>query len=320
MTPLPEAPPQADTPEVVILLALYNGARHLGAQLESFCAQTHACWSLLVSDDGSDDDGPRMIRDFAAAQAGRRHVQLIEGPRSGFAQNFLHLLRVAGPLPGIVALSDQDDVWLPEKLARGVAALAAVPEGVPALYCSHWYICNADLSRRLMRRPFRRPPSFANALVQNMASGNSIMLNRAALDLVQQASRESAGIFCHDWWIYQMVAGAGGRVIYDPAPQVLYRQHGGNMIGANHTPLAGLVRLRMVLGGRYREWNARNVTALMASRQRLTPENLARLTDFARARSAGPAERWRLLRRAGVYRQQVAGNLVFWIAAVLGRI
>lgn len=314
------SPPPNPPPEVLILLALRDGERYLGAQLESFLAQEHAHWSLLASDDGSHDGGPGMIGEFAATRAEGRDVRLIEGPRQGFAQNFLHLLRAARPEVPVVALSDQDDVWLPGKLARGVAALTAAPADMPALYCANWDLCDADLGRRRPHAPFRRPPSFANALVQNVAAGNSIMLNRAGLDLLQQASAAGAGVAWHDWWIYQMVSGAGGRIIYDPEPQVLYRQHDGNAIGGNHTLRARLARAGMMMRGRYRDWNGRNVAALSAARQWLTAENRARLADFARAREAGPIERWRLLRRAGVYRQRRLDNGMFWLAAALGRL
>jgi glycosyltransferase involved in cell wall biosynthesis len=307
-------------PEVTILLALHNGAAHLGDQLDSFAAQTHRAWSLLVSDDGSADAGPAILERFRDARHGAHAIWRIDGPRQGFAQNFLHLLRMAPPEVPFVALSDQDDVWHPEKLARGVAALSAVPAAKPALFCANWMICNADLSHRRPRRPFRRPPAFANALVQNIASGNSIMLNRAGLELLQQASRDSAGIFAHDWWIYQMITGAGGEAIYDPAPLVLYRQHDGNAIGSNHTLGALWQRARLVAGGRFRTWNDRNVLALSASAHHLTPEARRLLRRFARARRASLPLRLRLVGRAGLYRQDRAGTAALWVAALFGRL
>ena len=79
---------------------------------------------------------------------------------------------------------------------------------------------------------FRRPPSFRNALVQSLAGGNTMVLNRPARDLVALASRR-ARFVSHDWWAYLLVTGAGGAVHYSAKPLVRYRQHAHNLVGAN---------------------------------------------------------------------------------------
>lgn len=312
-------PLPARSGDVTILLALHNGAHSLRPQLQSYCDQTYGNWRLIVSDDGSDDGGPDIVRDFAA-QASGRTVALIAGPQRGFGQNFLHLLRAAGPDTAHVALSDQDDVWLPQKIARGIAHLSAVPAGVPALYGSRTWICDRDLNRRHLSSLFRRPPGFRNALMQCIAGGNTMMLNRAALDLVQAAAAEAGQIVSHDWWLYQIVSGAGGQVIYDAQPTVLYRQHGANLIGANRSPAARLRRLSAVLRGGLRDWNAINLRALGASAHRLTAENRALLEEFARLRAQPARGRLTLMRRTGLYRQSRASQAALLLAAPLGLI
>lgn len=173
------------------------------------------------------------------------------------------------------------------------------------------------------RRPYplpARPPGFRHALVQNIAGGNTMMLNRGAIALLAAASREPERIVVHDWWIYQIVSGAGGRVIFDPVPLLLYRQHGGNLIGANDGLRAKYRRLRMLLSGGFRQWNAINIRALSASAHRFTPENRRLLAEFEALRRAGPWGRLRQLKRTGLYRQGLPGRLSLWLAAVLGRI
>lgn len=305
--------------EITILLALFNGARNLGPQLQSFVDQSHANWRLIVSDDGSTDAGPAIVHAFAAA-AGGRAVHLIDGPRRGFGQNFLHLLRAAGPETPYAALSDQDDVWLPHKISRGIEHLARVPRNVPALYGSRTWVCDKSL-RRLRPSPlFRRPPGFRNALMQSIAGGNTMMLNRAALTLAQQAAEEASQIVSHDWWLYQLVSGVGGRVIYDAEPTVLYRQHGANLVGANVGLKARLHRIGILLGGGFRDWNGINLRALSASAHRLTDENRRILEGFARLR-AGPASgRLARMRRLGLYRQSTPGQAALFLAAPLGLI
>lgn len=304
---------------VVVLLATWNGAANLREQLDSFCGQTMPPTRLIVSDDGSRDETRAILADFAASKPGFA-VTVLDGPRRGGAQNFLHLLRSIPPDADVVALSDQDDVWLPEKIARGAAQLSRLPPERPALVGGRSFVCDARLGNRRLSPMPRREPCFRHALVQNFAGGNTMMMNRAAAELLRAAAAETTRVVVHDWWMYQVVAGAGGSVIFDPAPLLLYRQHTGNQIGANAGVNAKIKRLRWMLRGRFRRWNAINLAALRASAHRFTPENRALLEDFARLQRAGLIDRLTLLRRLGLFRQGLEGTLSLWLAAILGRI
>ena len=147
-----------------------------------------------------------------------------------------------------------------------------------------------------------------------------MMLNSAGVDLVRAAAAEAGRVVVHDWWIYQIISGVGGDVIFDEVPLLLYRQHAGNQIGANAGISAKLRRMRWMLGGRFRRWNAINLAALRASSHRFTPENRAIIADFARLQRSGLWDRLAILRRLGLYRQGLEGTLALWLAAVLGRI
>ncbi|MDH3264993.1 MAG: glycosyl transferase, partial [Paracoccaceae bacterium] len=218
------------------------------------------------------------------------------------------------------ALSDQDDVWLPAKLARATDRLAALPEDRPALYCGRTVICDEGLRRLGLSPLFARPPSFRNALTQSIGGGNTMVLNRPGLALARAAAAEAGRIIMHDWWLYQLVSGAGGTVLYDPEPQLLYRQHRQNQIGSNSSTAARLRRLGMVARGVLRDWNATNIAALRASAHRLTPENRALLEAFAAARAAPFPRRLGAFRRLGLYRQTRGGGLSYWCAAAAGLI
>lgn len=315
--------PWSAAPErVCILLGLYNGAPDLQAQLDSFTAQSHAGWDLIVSDDGSHDEGPLIVDRFAATAAGRGHrVDRIHGPQAGFALNFLHLIRQAPEQHGYLAFSDQDDVWLPDRLAHGVAALKALPADRPALYCSRTLITDHALENRRLSGPRPRPASFHNALVQNIASGNTILLNRAAADLAYQAAAEVEQLVAHDWWLYQLVTGAGGTVVHDDRPALLYRQHDANLIGANDGWRAKLHRIAMIWQGRFADWNDINIEALRLAAPLLTLENRTLLERFAHMRALpGPRRRLAALGQMGLYRQSRASTWALWLAAALGKL
>ncbi len=304
------------SPAVAILLATYNGVENLAEQLDSFAAQSHPPALLLVSDDGSTDATRDILAAFATAHPALP-VQVLDGPKQGSAANFLSLLARCPTHIDMACFADQDDVWLPEKIARAVAQF----DGTELqLYCAHTWECDADLSNRRLSRSPRKPVGFRNALVQNIAAGNTIMLNRAALDLARAAAARTGKVAVHDWWVYQLMTGAGAQVIFDPEPVLLYRQHAGNLIGANRGWLATLRRLRHLFTGTFRDWNNINIAALEVSWDHLTPQNRALLHRFATGRTQGMRGRIAMLRDTGVYRQGALGQASLWLAALLGRL
>ena len=306
---------------VCILLGLYNGAKDLPAQLQSFADQSHGLWDLIASDDGSTDEGPAILHAFAARRASAGHrVDLVSGPRQGFAANFLSLIARAPATVEWMALSDQDDVWLPDRLQRGISTLSALPRDRPALYCSATVITDERLENHRASARFVRPPGFRNALVQNIAAGNTILLNQAAARLARTEAARGSRPPSHDWWLYQLITGCGGTVIRDPEPTVLYRQHGDNLVGANDGWRARARRISMLLDGQFADWNDANIAALRLSQAHLTPQNRALLESFAALRVQPRATRLRNLARLGLYRQGRLGQAALWLAAVMGKL
>ncbi len=311
--------PATSAPRFTILLATCNGAAHLPEQLASFCAQSDPHWDLWVSDDGSTDGTRALIDRFRSAQAGRRNIRLLEGPRQGAAANFMSLLTQPDLPTTLAALSDQDDVWLPHKLAAARQKLAATPADRPALYGAQSIHTDPRLREIGRSRPPPRPASFRNALTQNIVSGHSTVLTPAALALVRRAGMPQ-GIPYHDWWLYQLISGAGGQVIIDPDTVLYYRQHGANVMGAHRGPLASLRRAGQVLGRSYGNWISANTSALHQVAALLTPENRQVLAAFrALPAGAGPG-RARALYRLGLHRQSTLATASLILAAGLGRV
>lgn len=309
---------ESENNQVAILMATYEPSETLVAQVDSFQEQRADNLTLIVSDD-SEGEPSEFLRQ-ALERFSRGDVSLVNGPREGFAQNFLALIRLAGPEVAYACLSDQDDVWFPAKIERSRSILEQEPADIPAIYCSRTLRCDNDLKSLQLSRMPSRNLGFPHALVQNVAAGNTIMMNRAALDLLQAASLEAGEIVAHDWWIYQMITGVGGRVIFDQEPTLYYRQHGGNIIGANVGTAALLMRTRMVASGRFSEWNDINIAALRRSAHRFTPDNQRRLALFARARRRRGIARVNDLQKVGVYRQTKFSNAAMWSAIALGKI
>jgi glycosyltransferase involved in cell wall biosynthesis len=310
---------QSAVKEVTILLALYNGAINIEAQMQSFIRQSHTHWSLIISDDGSTDTGPDIIRQFCSDHPAHK-ITLIEGPKQGFVKNFLSLIDAADADTDFIALSDQDDVWLEDKLERAIAHLDKVEADIPALYGSRTMVCDDTLKTKSLTTLFKKPPSFQNALVQNIIGGNTMVINQSALRMLKEITQISTDTTCHDWWIYQMISGAGGTVIYDPEPSLKYRQHAGNLIGANTTTLASLARLNLILNNQFKKWNEQNISALLACKEWLTPDNRAVLDHFAAARKKTLFARLIGFYKSGVYRQSHVGNMALILASLISKV
>jgi glycosyltransferase involved in cell wall biosynthesis len=298
-------------------MAVFNGADHIAEQIDSIEAQGHPNIDVWVSDDGSSDQTLDILQSYQESWS-KGHFDIKKGPQQGFAANFLSLACDPTIQADFFAYSDQDDIWLRDKLTRALRFLEEHTDK-PALYCSRTSL--VDESGKPFERMsplFKWPPSFANALVQSLAGGNTMVMNDKARALLVRVGPQD--IVSHDWWTYMLVSGAGGEVLYDPEPTVLYRQHSNNEIGANTGYFARLKRLSMLMKGSFSEWNERHINSLGKVRDLLHPASQKTLDAFKIARETNVLRRLNLLRKSGVYRQTSQGNMALWIAAILGKI
>jgi len=302
---------------VAILMCTKEGAAFLDQQLKSIAEQSHQNWILVASDDGSYDCTIAKLKQFAEAH--NRKVVIRRGPEEGACANFLSLANDPTIHADYFAFSDQDDIWQVDKLRRALEWLAQVPADVPGLYCGRTELMSMDGHSYGVSPLFTRPPAFQNALVQNLGGGNTMVFNRAAKLILECAAATDVAL--HDWWVYQLVSGSGGMVYFDPQPMVKYRQHRDNLIGSNASWRERLLRLRMMLKGRFRDWNDKNMAALQQLPAHvLLSKNQAILELFAKARTGSVPKRLYNLTRSGVYRQTFLGDLGLVAAAVLRRL
>jgi len=305
-------------PKVAVLLCTYHGQQYLSEQLDSIEGQTHGNWEVWASDDGSEDDTHTILERYRS-KWGEERISIHYGPAEGFVSNFLSLVCKADIQAECYAFSDQDDIWEPDKLQRAVEWLSSVPKDVPALYCSRTRLVDAE-NRDLGLSPlFSRPPSFGNALIQNIGGANTMVFNDAARRLIREVG-ENVEVVSHDSWTYMVVTGCGGKVKYDAYPSLRYRQHGNNVVGTNSTWAARRVRIRMLWQGHLRTWNDRHLVALQRLHSHLTPESRYTLELLARARKRSLVPRLIGLKKSGIYRQTLLGNLGLLAAAIFKKI
>ncbi len=295
-------------PRVTILLSTYNGARYLQEQLDSLLDQTHKNWVLYWRDDGSTDGTVEVLRAFAEQVGQQLFVESpSSGPHLGAAASFLTLLREQKD-NGPVAFADQDDVWLPEKLARAMAWLRQT-DAEPALYCARQYLVDEHLRGARLSALHGEAPAFPACLTQNIANGNTLVLNGQAAALVASANMPDGSV--HDWWSYIVVSAAGGRILFDPQPQVLYRLHKENLIGRAHPlPWRALAALRRG-PAIYMTMMGRHTDHLMAQPGRLSPQARQDLRLIQSGLRGGLLNRLNALRCRRFRRRTWLENLLF---------
>lgn len=312
-----ELGPPIAAARVAILMGTKNGAKFIAEQLASIADQTHADWSLFVSDDGSTDKTKEIIERFARDRP--QKILVRPGAEQGVSANFVSLAIDPTIDADYFAFSDQDDIWHQDKLERAIGWLAAIPDHIPGLYCGRTELMTSDGRSYGLSLLFKRPPSFKNAIVQNLGGGNTMVFNRAAKKLLEQVGK--VDVVLHDWWLYQLVSATGGTVRYDPQPMLKYRQHGNSLIGSNLGWRARIVRMHMTLSGRYHAWNAINIAALERIPDHLfEPQNRTVLTLFTKATNATLFNRLMYYRQSGVYRQTVLGNIALVVAAIIKKL
>jgi glycosyltransferase involved in cell wall biosynthesis len=300
---------------VAILLAVKDGARFLGEQLESYVRQTYTDWSLHVSDDGSKDETVAIIKDFTRRVSNL--VTLRDGPCAGANSNFLSLLRDSSIKARYYAFSDQDDVWWPDKLERALTQLETARGDHPGLYCSRTELIDREGRLIGLSPDFKKPPSFRNALVQSIAGGNTMVFNAPARELLKKVMDEN--VVLYDWMTYIAVSAAGGTIYYDRRPSVRYRQHQSNLLGANAGFRARARRVKLLLEGQWKKWNAIQLDAL--EELEVTNENRKVIDSFIRARRADRLlQRCAHLWKSGVYRQTLLGGIGLLFAAAVRKI
>lgn len=220
---------------VDILLATYNGEKYLDEQIASIFDQTYQDIRLLIRDDGSSDRTLSLIFNNHI----KDNVVFLDGKKNlGAAGSFFELLKHSDPEAQFFAFCDQDDIWYPDKLDRAVKALSEISKTVPVMYFTRLELVdeNNDL---IKPSDIPRHVGFGNALIENIATGCTLVMNQAARNIIVSALPSRC--LMHDSWCY-LVISAFGEIIYDAKPSIRYRQHSNNAIGAATTNINNLVR------------------------------------------------------------------------------
>lgn len=215
--------------KVNILMSTYNGQQFLAEQIRSIQEQTYADWTLLIRDDGSSDQTREMIRDFARQDSRICFIDADSNENLGVIKSFHRLVNYEPA--DYYFFSDQDDVWLPDKVKRSLEEASSHPADQPLMVYMDLKVVNQDLE--VMAESMVRSQShhanteLVQELTENTVTGGVAMINHSLAQLWQ----ETDGILMHDWYL-ALLASAFGRLVFIDQPGELYRQHADNVLGA----------------------------------------------------------------------------------------
>lgn len=221
-----------------IILATYNGEKFLAEQIRSIQGNNgYDKWvsRLLVIDDGSTDTTFSIVK--ALSLHDEKIVWLTNtSNKHGARNNFTFGL--AQTLSSYIMLSDQDDVWLPEKIELSLEKIKQLEKeygSVPLLVFSDKEIVDEKLQPicssyfTLKNIPKNWHVKFEQLCQQNVVSGCTVLFNRALLNKAMPIPEQA---YMHDWWLALVTSKCGKLELIDK-PLIKYRQHANNTIGVN---------------------------------------------------------------------------------------
>ena len=207
---------------VLILMSTYNGEKYLDAQLESLANQKKVKISLLVRDDGSQDNTINILKKWSK----RINLKYYSGKNLGSAKSFMNLIKMAKKY-SYYAFCDQDDYWDSDKLITAINFLKKT-EDKPSLYTSATRIVDEKL-RFIVNHEVVSFKNFENAIIKNEAVGCTEVFNYSLMRELKKYEPEFLKM--HDSWVCRVCYAIGGKVYVDSVPHISYRQHGDNVVG-----------------------------------------------------------------------------------------
>lgn len=320
-----------------ILLATYNGEKYIDKQIKSLLTQDREGMDtdirILIRDDGSTDDTLNIIQKRLEFYRERRdnlmEVKILDDriPTGSPAANFLKLLSVS--TADYVMFSDQDDMWYRRKTKVTYGAMKEAEKkygkSTPILVHSDLSLMD-DTGRKIADSFYEyqklpKKDTLSQLLIQNTVTGCTMMMNRAAADLLKKAP-VSEMILMHDHYAAVLVAATGHVVSVDDA-LIRYRQHSGNAVGAHQAGGRDEYRLRFDLGRdrfledmdkSYRQAGFILKRYEKEIRERGGQETIDLLKDYSDLIMAGKLERMEFFQKHGIYKNGAIKKAVqlFW--------
>lgn len=296
--------------KVNILMSTYNGQQFLAEQIRSIQDQSYTDWTLFIRDDGSSDNTKEILKDFERQDS---RIHLIDSDKSdnlGVIKSFHKL--VNHDRADYYFFSDQDDVWLPNKLELSLKEAQNYLADFPLMVYMDLKVVNQDLEimteSMVKSQSHHANTELVQELTENTVTGGVAMINHALAEMWQ----ETDDILMHDWYL-ALLASAFGNLVFIDQPGELYRQHSDNVLGAR------------TLSKRFKKWIRPHILFavywdLIKNSQKqarhllqmpLSQSNRELIEAFVTIMDKSMLERFRILRKYGLRKNKAFHTLVF---------
>ncbi|HFH9939278.1 TPA: glycosyltransferase family 2 protein [Streptococcus suis] len=296
--------------KVNILMSTYNGQQFLAEQIRSIQDQSYTDWTLFIRDDGSSDNTKEILKDFERQDS---RIHLIDSDKSdnlGVIKSFHKL--VNHDRADYYFFSDQDDVWLPNKLELSLKEAQNYLADLPLMVYMDLKVVNQDLEimteSMVKSQSHHANTELVQELTENTVTGGVAMINHALAEMWQ----ETDDILMHDWYL-ALLASAFGNLVFIDQPGELYRQHSDNVLGAR------------TLSKRFKKWIRPHILFavywdLIKNSQKqarhllqmpLSQSNRELIEAFVTIMDKPMIERFRILRKYGLRKNKAFHTLVF---------
>lgn len=296
--------------KVNILMSTYNGQKFLAEQIRSIQEQSYTDWTLFIRDDGSSDNTKEILKDFEHQDS---RIHLIDSDKSdnlGVIKSFHKL--VNHDRADYYFFSDQDDVWLPNKLELSLKEAQNYLADLPLMVYMDLKVVNQDLEimteSMVKSQSHHANTELVQELTENTVTGGVAMINNALAEMWQ----ETDDILMHDWYL-ALLASAFGNLVFIDQPGELYRQHSDNVLGAR------------TLSKRFKKWIRPHILFavywdLIKNSQKqarhllqmpLSQSNRELIEAFVTIMDKSMLERFRILRKYGLRKNKAFHTLVY---------
>ena len=296
--------------KVNILMSTYNGQQFLAEQIRSIQDQSYTDWTLFIRDDGSSDNTKEILKDFEHQDS---RIHIIDSDKSdnlGVIKSFHKL--VNHDRADYYFFSDQDDVWLPNKLELSLKEAQNYLADLPLMVYMDLKVVNQDLEimteSMVKSQSHHANTELVQELTENTVTGGVAMINHALAEMWQ----ETDDILMHDWYL-ALLASAFGNLVFIDQPGELYRQHSDNVLGAR------------TLSKRFKKWIRPHILFavywdLIKNSQKqarhllqmpLSQSNRELIEAFVTIMDKPMLERFRILRKYGLRKNKAFHTLVF---------
>lgn len=214
---------------ILIMLSTYNGEKYLEEQLNSIINQETECEvHLYIRDDHSTDNTINILKKYESYD----HIQVEYGHNIGCNASFLSMLQHAHGYD-YYGFSDQDDIWMSNKIQKAIDGLKTLDLTKPCLYASCSLLVDNEMNELGLTQIDRRGLTFNNVLIQNLMPGHTQVFNQQLVDLINEHTKDYKRVNVHDFWL-ALHAITFGETYFENTPYTYYRQHTDNELGYAH--------------------------------------------------------------------------------------